>query len=63
MDEGLKSEVAALLLEGYGVKTSRDFCALKPQEFAGLYTDLKAIAARRGLTDAEMEAVLEAILG
>ena len=33
------------------------------QELAGLYTDLKALAAKHGLTDYEMEKVLESILG
>lgn len=35
MDESVKAETAALLAEGYGVKTSEDFCALKPQELQG----------------------------
>lgn len=63
MDENVKAETTALLAEGYGVKTSEDFCALKPQDLAGLYTDLKALAAKHGLTDYQMEKVLESILG
>lgn len=63
MNEEVKAETEALLAEGYGVKTSEDFCALKPADLSGLYSDLKAIEQKHGLTDADMESVLKSILG
>ncbi|MDL2059922.1 hypothetical protein MUN46_008265 [Mesosutterella sp. AGMB02718] len=62
MDEKVKQETEKLL-EGYGVRTSEDFCALKPADLAALYTDLQQIEKRHGLDDATMELVMKAILG
>ena len=63
MDEKVKQETEKLLLEGYAVKTSEDFCALKPADLAALSTDLQELEKRFGLDDAAMEQVMKSILG